>query len=394
MNRRIRNRNVSAREILTGRDQITNKSLNITDEDMSRKQLEVRNYNHPISARSKAGTDKLAEITEVWPGALVFIKQEKSKLRIRETYIVVKLLEDQSCLIKKLENQCRDKNYKVKLTEIELLPNQVDQKEREEDTGQSEGPVDDHSDEKEAVIDTMIPLKTRAGSRKYELRNKMRPDYKLMSEGPYLSRILTSVPPKYGWDTPEEATSSDEGDQITNEGFDDEIKEEKDSEFDSPLRSWEWDNYQSPPSFSTATSDQARAGVDLDNRDGYGADIDEEDESTQSDGVFADATESEPAEFEMNRRSKRVRKPYPYRGISEFIANYDDDFANIVEEESVAPQFRPNRTLTGRLEVGRNCAERKCCKEQENEKKCTHGRNGFPATFIKNIELYFSFTAP
>ena len=110
MNRRIRNRNVSAREILTGRDQITNKSLNLTDEDMSRKQLEIRNYNHPISARSKAKTDKLAAKTKVWPGALVFMKQEKSKLRIRETYIVVKLLDDQCCLIKKLENQCRNKN--------------------------------------------------------------------------------------------------------------------------------------------------------------------------------------------------------------------------------------------------------------------------------------------
>ena len=224
----------------------------------------------------------------------------------------------------------------VKLNEIELLPNQVDQEGCEEVTGQIEEQVDDHDDEKEVVIDTKIPLKTRAGSRKYELRNKMRPDYKLMSEGPYLSRILTSVPPKYGWDTPEEVTSSDDGDQMTNEGFDVEIKEEKALEFDSPVRSWEGDNYQSLPSFSATTSDQVRATVDLENRDGYGADIDEEDESTQPVEDFADATESEPAEFEVNRRSKRVRKPYPYRGISEFVTNYDDECANIVEE-SVAP---------------------------------------------------------
>ena len=350
MNRRIRNRDVSAREILTGRDQITNKSLNLTDEEMSRKQLEIRNYNHPISARSKANTDKLAENSQVWPGALVFIKQERSKLRIRETYIVVKLLDDQYCLIKKLENQCRNKNYKVKLNEIELLPNQCHDEEHDEDVGQSQEPVDHHTGEKgaddenvveeKATIDTRIPLKTRTCSNKYALRSKLRPDYKLMSEGPYLSRILTSVPPKYGWDTPDELTSSDEEEKIIKESFKDEVKKVKAAEFDSPLRSLEWDNYQSPPSFSSTSFEQTPAEIDLENINEYGVDNIEED-------VFTDVMEPDIEEFEIGRRrSERVRKPYPYRGISEFLDNDSDDFVNICEEESVTSSFRPARTLT------------------------------------------------
>ena len=77
MNRRVRNRNLSAREILTGRDQITNKSLELNDHDLSQKQMELRVKNHPASAKSKAGTGKHAQEADVWPGALVHIKRLK-----------------------------------------------------------------------------------------------------------------------------------------------------------------------------------------------------------------------------------------------------------------------------------------------------------------------------
>ena len=101
LNRRVRNRNLSAREIITRRDQISNKSLSLNDKDL-------RQDNHPVSAESKAGTDKLATEAEVWPGALVIQKKD------RETYIVVKLDEKKDfCWIKKLESQCRSKNSKV-----------------------------------------------------------------------------------------------------------------------------------------------------------------------------------------------------------------------------------------------------------------------------------------
>lgn len=60
LNKRVRNRNLSAREILTGRDQISNKSLKLDDESLANQQLKLREDNHPASARSKAGTDKLA----------------------------------------------------------------------------------------------------------------------------------------------------------------------------------------------------------------------------------------------------------------------------------------------------------------------------------------------
>ena len=74
----------------------------------------MRLKNHPASEKSKAGTDKAAEASHVWPGALVFIKRDLSKLRVRECYIVVK--QDESpeyCWVKKFEHQCRGKNCKV-----------------------------------------------------------------------------------------------------------------------------------------------------------------------------------------------------------------------------------------------------------------------------------------
>ena len=117
------------------------------------------------------------------------------------------------------------------------------------------------------------------------------------------------------------------------------MKDEKQVEFDSPLRSLDWDNYQSSPSFSTICLEQMSAGIDSDNVVGN--------ESVESEDVFADTSEAELVEFNMGRRrSKRVRKPYPYRGISDFLANDSDDFTSIEEEESVSPSFRPARTLT------------------------------------------------
>ena len=101
--------------------------MNLDDKNLSAQQLQLRQDNHPVSAKSKAGTEKLATEAEVWPGALVVLKKDLTKLRTRETYIVVKMDEENGfCWIKKLESQCRSKNYKVEKNELELVPNQQD----------------------------------------------------------------------------------------------------------------------------------------------------------------------------------------------------------------------------------------------------------------------------
>ena len=70
----------------------------------------------------------MARRATVWPGALVFIKKDKSKDRGREKYLVVKMDNGgDKCWIKKLESQFWQENYLVKLTEIELCPNQSNQ---------------------------------------------------------------------------------------------------------------------------------------------------------------------------------------------------------------------------------------------------------------------------
>ena len=68
------------------------------------------------------------ELFWIWAGRRTKILTLWLK-RTRETYMVVRLDENepQFCWVKKFENQCRGKDYRVKLSEIELLPNQTNE---------------------------------------------------------------------------------------------------------------------------------------------------------------------------------------------------------------------------------------------------------------------------
>ena len=126
LNRRIRNTKMSARELLTTRDQNTGTKLLVDDGKLASEQLSKQEANHPSSAKSKVpGGYPAAEVVP-WPGALVTIKKDKNKNRARERYLVVKIDDIGSqCWIKKFENQLRQETYLVKNTEIELCPNQL-----------------------------------------------------------------------------------------------------------------------------------------------------------------------------------------------------------------------------------------------------------------------------
>ena len=84
---------------MTNRNQETHEPLNLVDKDLASDQLNLRKKNHPLSEKCKVKNGKPAIKTSVWPGALVFLKRDKSKLHARETYIVIKI-EEEFCYIK------------------------------------------------------------------------------------------------------------------------------------------------------------------------------------------------------------------------------------------------------------------------------------------------------
>ena len=152
LNKMVRNRGVSAREIIMNRDQNTLEALSLDTENLSKQQLDMRKINHPHSEKSKSKNALPPSEAQVWPGALVFLKRDLSKLRGRELYIVVKLDDDDHwCWIKKSVKQLRVESYRVKKTEICLAPNQTIQNDLEkfEELSEYQNKVPEASSEQE-----------------------------------------------------------------------------------------------------------------------------------------------------------------------------------------------------------------------------------------------------
>jgi hypothetical protein len=122
LNTRVRNRGLSAKEILTQRDHITGEQLNLIDADLSEQQHELRSSNHTTSAHSKAPRGKAASMLHVSPGNLVYLKCDGTKHTVRDRYIVMSL-DGEFAIIKKLVgSQFRSREYKVKASEMYLVP--------------------------------------------------------------------------------------------------------------------------------------------------------------------------------------------------------------------------------------------------------------------------------
>ena len=66
--------------------------------------------------------------------------------------------EPQFCWVKKFENQCRGKDYRVKLSEIELLPNQTNE-EQSNDADEEFG--DDELENENDEVDVKRKLKEK-----------------------------------------------------------------------------------------------------------------------------------------------------------------------------------------------------------------------------------------
>ncbi len=118
LNSRIRGRGLSAWEILTRRDAVTGTPLDLSDEDLSNAQSSSRIDNQVSSAKSKARGGKDATVADVSVGSLVYIKDDLSKLKGRDRYIVVKKEGSEYTLKKLLKSNVRNKEYILKSTEI------------------------------------------------------------------------------------------------------------------------------------------------------------------------------------------------------------------------------------------------------------------------------------
>ena len=114
---RIRNRDLSAKEILLQRDQITNKQLSVSDVNLSEKQDTTRKKNHLPSAASKTPRDKVAFPTNLKMGDLVFIKDERSKYKARDRYII-RSIDVRYVQLQKLSFKFTSRKHTVSMSEM------------------------------------------------------------------------------------------------------------------------------------------------------------------------------------------------------------------------------------------------------------------------------------
>ena len=117
LNARIRNRGLSAWEILFQRDQHTFEPLDISDIILASEQRDTRTRNQASSARSKSRNAPEAVVCNAMRGSLVYLKDDGNKERSRERYLVVDI-EDDFYVVQKLNRSLRNVKYKVKPTEV------------------------------------------------------------------------------------------------------------------------------------------------------------------------------------------------------------------------------------------------------------------------------------
>ena len=122
LNSRIRNRGLSAWEILCQRNQYTGEQIDINDLNLSEQQAQLRIANQEYSSKHKSGGNPPAKEANVTVGSLVYIKSEGDKTRARDRYLVVSVNEG-CCEVRKfVKSQLRAKRYQLKLTEVYPVP--------------------------------------------------------------------------------------------------------------------------------------------------------------------------------------------------------------------------------------------------------------------------------
>ncbi len=121
LNSRIRSRGLSARELLTQRDQFTCAQLPVQDLDVIRDQHTDRIKNHPYSEKSKSPHMSLPSTPSVSVGSIVYLISDGDKSRGRPRYLVTSV-DGPWCNIRKFTgSQLRNNSYRVKLTDCYMV---------------------------------------------------------------------------------------------------------------------------------------------------------------------------------------------------------------------------------------------------------------------------------
>ena len=125
LNSRVRRDGLSSREIWTQRDQVTGAQLPFQDSQIIDSQQASRRQNHKYSEKSKSHGKGPRQSDNIQVGSLVYIINEGDKTQAREKYIVIST-DNGWCKVRKFtDNQFRAKIYDLKMSEVFLVPDQV-----------------------------------------------------------------------------------------------------------------------------------------------------------------------------------------------------------------------------------------------------------------------------
>ena len=121
MNDLIRHHKLSAREAWTKREMSTGKELNIKDENLINTKYERRLGDHEASAKYKARGKPKIPHPVVNVGNLVYIYSDRSKLKMRDKYLVTAVQEDSVTVQKFTNDQFRKRSYSVKKSDLIVI---------------------------------------------------------------------------------------------------------------------------------------------------------------------------------------------------------------------------------------------------------------------------------
>ena len=122
LNMRLRNRGLSAREIVQQRDPHTGDQLNISDNLLGAAQHAKRLANHPSSALSQSPSGLAASPATLSIGTLIYVKRDGTKHTARDLYIVTSMGPPFLHARKLVGFQFRNRPYKLKYTEVYVAP--------------------------------------------------------------------------------------------------------------------------------------------------------------------------------------------------------------------------------------------------------------------------------
>ena len=133
------------------RDQISNRQLPMSYEDLITKQHDQRLINHPYSMKSKAPLALPRPSPSIEVGDLVYIHSDRNKSRARDRYLVTSV-DGAFCNVRKfIGSQLRSTSYRIKKSECYHVPGDLSE------THSPQRPDDSSGDESYFLPQTTPP---------------------------------------------------------------------------------------------------------------------------------------------------------------------------------------------------------------------------------------------